>query len=70
MLEWLGRLDPAGRPAAGDWPFVLAAGQRRMINANQILRDPATRGDDPDGALFIHRRTWKRSAPATASGSP
>jgi anaerobic selenocysteine-containing dehydrogenase len=32
---------------------MLAAGQRRMFNANQIFRDPAWRRDDPDGALLI-----------------
>ena len=53
MLEWLGRLDPANAAPRGDYPFVLAAGQRRMFNANQIFRDPAWRRDDPDGALLI-----------------
>ena len=53
MLEWLGRLDPADAVPRGDYPFVLAAGQRRMFNANQIFRDPAWRRDDPDGALLI-----------------
>jgi len=33
---------------------MLAAGQRRMFNANQIFRDPAWRRDDPDGALLIN----------------
>ena len=37
-----------------DYPFVLAAGQRRMFNAIQIFRDPAWRSDDPDGALLIN----------------
>jgi anaerobic selenocysteine-containing dehydrogenase len=55
MLEWLGRLDPADTGAAKHYPFVLAAGQRRMFNANQIFRDPAWRRDDPDGALLINR---------------
>ena len=48
---------PAGPASVGpppDWPFVLSAGQRRLNNANQILRDPATRANDPDGALYIH----------------
>ena len=54
MLEWLGRLDPAAAGMPEDYPFVLAAGQRRMFNANQILRDPAWRRDDPDGALLIN----------------
>lgn len=54
MLEWLGRLDPADAAPRDDYPFVLAAGQRRMFNANQIFRDPAWRRDDPDGALLIN----------------
>lgn len=53
MLQWLGKLDPAEAAPRGDYPFVLAAGQRRMFNANQIFRDPAWRRDDPDGALLI-----------------
>lgn len=54
VLEWLGKLDPADAAPRGDYPFVLAAGQRRMFNANQIFRDPAWRRDDPDGALLIN----------------
>jgi anaerobic selenocysteine-containing dehydrogenase len=54
MLEWLGRLDPAEAAGAGAYPFVLAAGQRRMFNANQIFRDPKWRRDDPDGALMVN----------------
>ncbi|HLZ01759.1 MAG TPA: molybdopterin-dependent oxidoreductase [Bradyrhizobium sp.] len=56
LLDWLGQLDPAFADARGDYPFVLAAGQRRMFNANQIFRDPAWRRDDPDGALLINTR--------------
>ncbi|MBV8192448.1 MAG: molybdopterin-dependent oxidoreductase [Alphaproteobacteria bacterium] len=54
MLDWLDRLDPAEAQPADDFPFVLAAGQRRMFNANQIFRDPAWRKSDPEGALLIH----------------
>jgi anaerobic selenocysteine-containing dehydrogenase len=54
MLEWLARLDPGSAGAREDFPFMLAAGQRRMFNANQIFRDPAWRRDDPDGALLIN----------------
>jgi anaerobic selenocysteine-containing dehydrogenase len=56
MLEWLERLDPAVAAAPKDYPFVLAAGQRRLFNANQIFRDPAWRRDDPDGALLINAK--------------
>jgi anaerobic selenocysteine-containing dehydrogenase len=54
MLDWLARLDPAAARPDPAWPFVLSAGQRRLNNANQILRDPGTRANDPDGALYIH----------------
>jgi anaerobic selenocysteine-containing dehydrogenase len=54
LLEWLGKLDPAVSSLPPDFPFVLAAGQRRMFNANQIFRDPAWRRDDPNGALLIN----------------
>jgi anaerobic selenocysteine-containing dehydrogenase len=56
MLEWLDRLDPEIAAAPKDYPYVLAAGQRRMFNANQIFRDPAWRRDDPDGALLINAK--------------
>jgi anaerobic selenocysteine-containing dehydrogenase len=56
LLEWLARLDPTLAETPEDYPFVLAAGQRRMFNANQIFRDPAWRRDDPDGALLINAR--------------
>ncbi|WP_024511257.1 molybdopterin-dependent oxidoreductase [Bradyrhizobium sp. ARR65] len=56
LLEWLNRLDPAVASAPNDYPFILAAGQRRMFNANQIFRDPAWRRDDPDGALLINAK--------------
>ena len=54
LLDWLGRLDPRLASPPENYPFVLAAGQRRMYNANQIFRDPAWRRDDPDGALLIN----------------
>ena len=54
MLEWMLRLDPASIMPDPQWPFVLSAGQRRLHNANQILRDPAPFRSDPDGALYIH----------------
>ena len=60
MLEWLGKLDPATASVPSDYPFVLAAGQRRMFNANQIFRDPAWRRDDPDGALLINAGDLER----------
>lgn len=37
-----------------DYPFILAAGERRDYNANQIMRTPEFNRTDPDGALRIH----------------
>ncbi len=37
-----------------DYPFILAAGERRLYNANQIYRDPNWRKKDMEGALRIH----------------
>ena len=54
MLEWIGRLDAAAERRDPDYPFSLVSGQRRSHNANQILRPPAWRKTDPDGALRIH----------------
>jgi anaerobic selenocysteine-containing dehydrogenase len=54
MLDWLGRLDPDAERPDPAYPFSLVSGQRRSHNANQILRSPAWRKTDPDGALRIH----------------
>ncbi|MFV2039926.1 MAG: molybdopterin dinucleotide binding domain-containing protein, partial [Acidimicrobiales bacterium] len=37
-----------------EFPFVLSAGERRSFTANTIMRDPAWRKRDPEGALRIH----------------
>jgi anaerobic selenocysteine-containing dehydrogenase len=36
------------------FPFVLTAGERRSFTANTIIRDPAWRKKDAEGALRIH----------------
>jgi anaerobic selenocysteine-containing dehydrogenase len=46
------------RTAASSWtteefPFVLAAGERRSFTANDIIRDPSWRRRDAEGALRI-----------------
>lgn len=46
------RDETLDRPA--DWPFVLAAGERRSSTANTIYRDPDWRKKDRDGALRVH----------------
>ena len=37
-----------------EYPYVLAAGERRGFSANTIVRDPAWRKKDQEGALRIH----------------
>jgi len=37
-----------------DWPFILAAGERRSSTANTIFRDPDWRKKDRHGALRVH----------------
>jgi anaerobic selenocysteine-containing dehydrogenase len=51
LLAELGRLGAA--PGAHDpaFPFVLSAGERRSFTANTIIRDPAWRAKDAEGAL-------------------
>jgi anaerobic selenocysteine-containing dehydrogenase len=51
LLEWLERLDPDAERPDPQYPFSLVSGQRRSHNANQILRPPAWRKTDLDGAL-------------------
>lgn len=53
LAEWRALVDEI--PAEdSEFPFILAAGERRSYNANQIYRDPAWRKVDPHGALRIH----------------
>ncbi len=56
--ELYGELDGlADEPATRsdeEFPFVLSAGERRSFTANTIIRNPAWRRKDPNGALYIH----------------
>ncbi len=57
LLADLGIL--ATRPttyASEDYPFVLSAGERRSFTANTVVRDPAWRKKDADGALRMNPR--------------
>jgi anaerobic selenocysteine-containing dehydrogenase len=54
LLKWLDSLDPDSEADDTEFPFMLIAGQRRSYNANQIIRHPGWRREDPDGALRIH----------------
>jgi len=53
LLEEAGtlRAGPANRDS--EFPFVLAAGERRAFTANTIVRDPSWRKKDADGALRL-----------------
>ncbi len=53
MLAALDELITAPAPGDPEFPFVLTAGERRSFTANTIVRDPAWRKRDPDGALRI-----------------
>jgi formate dehydrogenase len=54
LLAELAGLAAEKPPGADDeWPFVLAAGERRSFSANTIFRDPAWRKRDAAGALRV-----------------
>ncbi|MCP4222507.1 MAG: molybdopterin-dependent oxidoreductase, partial [Actinomycetia bacterium] len=40
--------------ASDDYPFILAAGERRSFTANTVVRDPAWRKKDAEGALQMN----------------
>jgi anaerobic selenocysteine-containing dehydrogenase len=60
LLDELGHLADEPDFAAGDYPFVLSAGERRSHTANTIYRDPAWRKTDAAGALRIHPEDAER----------
>lgn len=61
MLDAIAELPQAVTDyTSADFPFVLSAGERRSFTANTIMRDPAWRKKDPEGAL--------RLSPADAAG--
>ena len=51
-LRGLAEQTPVGR--VDEYPFVLAAGERRAYNANQVYRHPEWRRQDRNGAMRIH----------------
>jgi anaerobic selenocysteine-containing dehydrogenase len=53
LLEWLIELDPSRHTIDPEYPLSLINGQRRTHNANQVMRSPAWRRSDPDGALWV-----------------
>lgn len=53
LIAELARLAEPDRPVDG-FPFVLSAGERRAFTANTIIRDPAWRKRDKQGALRMN----------------
>ncbi len=53
LLEELDTLPTTASSVGGEYPFVLAAGERRSSTANTIQRDPAWRKKDAQGALRV-----------------
>ncbi len=54
MLAEMRDLEDEKEMTNEEFPLVLAAGERRDYNANQIMRSPDWRRKDRDGALRIH----------------
>ncbi|MEM7336994.1 MAG: molybdopterin-dependent oxidoreductase [Actinomycetota bacterium] len=55
MLADLAALDDQPATYAdAEFPFILAAGERRAFTANTVVRDPAWRKTDADGALRMN----------------
>ena len=50
LAELASETPPGDDP---EWPLLLSAGERRSFTANTILRDPAWRKKDLDGALRV-----------------
>jgi anaerobic selenocysteine-containing dehydrogenase len=54
LLAEVERLAARAAPVIDDdWPYVLSAGERRAFTANTIIRDPAWRKRDAQGALRL-----------------
>jgi anaerobic selenocysteine-containing dehydrogenase len=53
LAEVKGLADRAAPAVDEEWPFVLSAGERRAFTANTIIRDPAWRKRDAQGALRL-----------------
>ncbi|MEM7322766.1 MAG: molybdopterin-dependent oxidoreductase [Actinomycetota bacterium] len=54
MLQAMADLpDSVTDHTSAEFPFILSAGERRSFTANTIMRDPAWRKRDPEGALRL-----------------
>src|SRR5439155_21310526 len=61
LLEsFLGLAGATPEHTSEEFPFVLAAGERRSFTANTIFRDPAWRRRDTSGALRISPHDARR----------
>lgn len=55
MLEAAAQLNSENpQETTAEFPFLLSAGERRDFTANTILRNPAWRRKDKEGALYIN----------------
>jgi anaerobic selenocysteine-containing dehydrogenase len=65
LLPEIDALATSAPPAADpDYPLVLSAGERRSFTANTIIRNPAWRRKDGQGALRIHPEDAARAGVA------
>ena len=53
LLDELAHLPDEESPTDPEFPFILSAGERRSNTAQTLIRDPAWRKHDPQGALRI-----------------
>jgi anaerobic selenocysteine-containing dehydrogenase len=68
LLEKLRRLaDEPSSWVSEEFPLVLSAGERRSYTANTIIRDPAWRKRDGDGALRVGPADAERLGLATGA---
>ncbi|MGK5533209.1 molybdopterin-dependent oxidoreductase [Streptomyces sp. URMC 129] len=65
--ELRGLVDARSDWTSEEYPFVLAAGERRAFTANTIMRDPAWRRRDAQGALRMSPEDAERLAVETGS---
>ncbi len=53
VADLSGLTDAPTQYTTDEFPYVLSAGERRSFTANTIMRDPAWRKRDPEGALRL-----------------
>lgn len=60
LADLAGLADGPTDHRSDEFPFILAAGERRSFTANTIIRDPSWRKKDQEGALRITRKDADR----------